>query len=121
MNAEDRGGFGSGAARSGAEPRAAAAVASGRSREGPASGVVPRGPRLVLAPRTRRSACLGVVVFEPVGKVRFPELEEGVLAWWKEADVFRRSLAQREGAPTWLFYEGPPTANGTMILTGRVG
>ena len=42
----------------------------------------------------------------------FPELEERVLERWRETDVFRRSLAQREGAPTWLFYEGPPTANG---------
>src|SRR5262245_42494582 len=51
--------------------------------------------------------------FEPVDpKVRFPELEQRILAFWREADVFRRSLAQREGAPRWTFYEGPPTANG---------
>jgi isoleucyl-tRNA synthetase len=53
------------------------------------------------------------MTFEPVDpKVRFPEMEERVLAWWHEADVFRRSLAARRGAPEWLFYEGPPTANG---------
>ena len=45
-------------------------------------------------------------------RVRFPELEARVLAFWRDADVFRRSLAQREGAPRWIFYEGPPTANG---------
>jgi isoleucyl-tRNA synthetase len=51
--------------------------------------------------------------FRPVDpKVRFPELEERILAFWKEADVFDRSLSQREGAPEWVFYEGPPTANG---------
>ena len=51
--------------------------------------------------------------FEPVDpKVRFPELEARILAFWKDADVFRRSLAQREGSPRWIFYEGPPTANG---------
>ncbi len=51
--------------------------------------------------------------FEPVDpKVSFPELEGRILAFWREADVFRRSLAQREGAPRWIFYEGPPTANG---------
>jgi isoleucyl-tRNA synthetase len=51
--------------------------------------------------------------FEPVdAKVNFPELEHGILAFWREADVFARSLAQREGAPRWTFYEGPPTANG---------
>jgi isoleucyl-tRNA synthetase len=31
---------------------------------------------------------------------------------WRERDVFARSLEQREGAPVWSFYEGPPTANG---------
>ncbi|MGH2992800.1 MAG: isoleucine--tRNA ligase [Solirubrobacterales bacterium] len=42
----------------------------------------------------------------------FPELEERILERWRERDVFHRSLAQREGAPVWSFYEGPPTANG---------
>ena len=50
--------------------------------------------------------------FRPVDpKVRFPELEHAILAFWDEADVFRRSIAQREGAPEWVFYDGPPTAN----------
>ena len=35
-----------------------------------------------------------------------------MLARWREERVFERSLAQREGAPVWSFYEGPPTANG---------
>jgi isoleucyl-tRNA synthetase len=51
--------------------------------------------------------------FEPVDpKQSFPQLEQTVLARWRESDVFRRSLEQREGAETWSFYEGPPTANG---------
>ncbi len=51
--------------------------------------------------------------FEPVDpKQSFPELEERVLARWREEGVFERSIAQREGAPVWSFYEGPPTANG---------
>jgi len=51
--------------------------------------------------------------FEPVdARVNFPELETSILAFWREADVFAASLAQREGAPRWTFYEGPPTANG---------
>jgi len=51
--------------------------------------------------------------FEPVDpKVSFPELERGILDFWKDADVFRRSLDQRRDAPLWVFYEGPPTANG---------
>jgi isoleucyl-tRNA synthetase len=51
--------------------------------------------------------------FRPVdAKQSFPALEERVLERWRERDVFRRSLAQREGAEIWSFYEGPPTANG---------
>jgi isoleucyl-tRNA synthetase len=51
--------------------------------------------------------------FEPVDpKQSFPELEERVLARWREEDVFARSLAARAEAPVWSFYEGPPTANG---------
>ncbi len=45
-------------------------------------------------------------------KQSFPEMEERIAAHWKESRVFERSLAQREGAETWSFYEGPPTANG---------
>ena len=51
--------------------------------------------------------------FRPVDtKQSFPELEERVLERWRERDVFHRSLARREGAEIWSFYEGPPTANG---------
>jgi isoleucyl-tRNA synthetase len=42
----------------------------------------------------------------------FPELEEQVLARWRERDVFHESMRRREGAPPFVFYEGPPTANG---------
>ncbi|HWO15438.1 MAG TPA: isoleucine--tRNA ligase [Solirubrobacterales bacterium] len=51
--------------------------------------------------------------FRPVDpKQPFPELEERLLERWRERDVFHRSLANREGAEVWSFYEGPPTANG---------
>ena len=51
--------------------------------------------------------------FEPVDpKQSFPELEERMLARWREEDVFARSLEARADAPVWSFYEGPPTANG---------
>jgi isoleucyl-tRNA synthetase len=42
----------------------------------------------------------------------FPDLELEVLERWRERDVFRESIRRREGAETWVFYEGPPTANG---------
>ncbi|MDP9188457.1 MAG: isoleucine--tRNA ligase, partial [Actinomycetota bacterium] len=51
--------------------------------------------------------------FRPVDpKQSFPRLEEEVLERWRERDVFERSISQRQGAPLWSFYEGPPTANG---------
>ncbi len=39
-------------------------------------------------------------------------MELEVLARWREREVFAQSLALREGAEPWVFYEGPPTANG---------
>ncbi len=41
----------------------------------------------------------------------FPEMELEVLRFWKERDIFHKSLTQREGRPPFVFYEGPPTAN----------
>jgi isoleucyl-tRNA synthetase len=52
-------------------------------------------------------------VHEPLPpNVSFPALEEQVLARWRERDIFRATLRNREGAPPFVFYEGPPTANG---------
>ncbi|MGA1838650.1 isoleucine--tRNA ligase [Herbiconiux sp. 11R-BC] len=52
----------------------------------------------------------------------FPAVEEGVLAFWKDDDTFQASLANRDGAPEWVFYDGPPFANGLPhyghLLTG---
>jgi len=42
----------------------------------------------------------------------FPALEEQVLERWRQRDVFAESLRRREGAEPWVFWEGPPTANG---------
>ena len=53
-------------------------------------------------------------MFKPVdSRVNFPKMEERILAFWKEHDVFRRAVAQHEGGPTFILYEGPPTANGS--------
>jgi isoleucyl-tRNA synthetase len=45
-------------------------------------------------------------------KVSFPDLEKQVLAKWKEEGTFQKSLELRAGRPPFVFYEGPPTANG---------
>jgi isoleucyl-tRNA synthetase len=52
----------------------------------------------------------------------FPEIERGVLAFWKRDDTFQASIDQREGCAEWVFYDGPPFANGLPhyghLLTG---
>ena len=42
----------------------------------------------------------------------FPEAELEILDLWQRTHVFERSLAMRRDAPPYVFYEGPPTANG---------
>ncbi len=42
----------------------------------------------------------------------FPEMEAEVRRFWKDRNIFARSVKQREGRPFFIFYEGPPTANG---------
>ena len=42
----------------------------------------------------------------------FPDLEQTVLERWRERDIFHESIRRREGGPSYVFYEGPPTANG---------
>ena len=53
------------------------------------------------------------MAFAPVDRdLDLPALEDGVLRRWATDDTFAESLRRREGAPEWVFYEGPPTANG---------
>ena len=40
------------------------------------------------------------------------EINKQVLEQWKKGDVFRHSIEEREGCPEFVFYEGPPSANG---------
>lgn len=53
---------------------------------------------------------------------KFPQIEREVLDFWEQDDTFRASIAQREGAEEWVFYDGPPFANGLPhyghLLTG---
>jgi len=45
-------------------------------------------------------------------QVDLPAMEHDILALWAEDKVFQRALERGADAPTWVFYEGPPTANG---------
>ena len=61
----------------------------------------------------RQDACTPDGRFTAVpASVSYPELEESILKLWQSKDVFRRSMAEREGGPEYVFFEGPPTANG---------
>jgi isoleucyl-tRNA synthetase len=45
-------------------------------------------------------------------KVSLTQVDHDMLSLWQERDVFGRSIEQTAGGPEWVFYEGPPTANG---------
>ena len=52
-------------------------------------------------------------MFKPVSnKAQFPQMEEDVLKYWAEAEVFKKSLARNEGKERYKFYDGPPFATG---------
>ncbi len=44
--------------------------------------------------------------------LNFVEREKATEKFWKENHIFQKSIDQREGCPTYMFYDGPPTANG---------
>jgi isoleucyl-tRNA synthetase len=51
--------------------------------------------------------------FEAISpKVDIERTEKDMLQYWQQHEVFKRSMQQREGRPSYVFYEGPPTANG---------
>ena len=45
-------------------------------------------------------------------KLDLPGINKEVLNWWKEEDTFKKSVETREGEESFVFYEGPPSANG---------
>ncbi|MGO1896771.1 MAG: class I tRNA ligase family protein, partial [Brachybacterium sp.] len=59
-----------------------------------------------------------------VSSPNLPSLENAIQEFWRTDDTFRASIAQREGAEEFVFYDGPPFANGLPhyghLLTGFV-
>ncbi|MBI2758132.1 MAG: isoleucine--tRNA ligase [Chloroflexi bacterium] len=52
-------------------------------------------------------------MFKPVSsKLDVPAMEEGVLNFWQREGIFKKTVEQRQGKPEYVFFEGPPTANG---------
>ena len=50
--------------------------------------------------------------FKEYKQLNLPELSREVLAQWESEDLFGKSISTREGHPQFLFFEGPPSANG---------
>ena len=44
--------------------------------------------------------------------LNFVEREKETAQFWKDHDIFKKSIETREGDPVYTFYDGPPTANG---------
>ena len=67
-------------------------------------------------PETPRRPPPGIAptpMFDPVrGKPEFPALETQIAAFWREHGTYAKSFERRRGAAPFVFYEGPPTANG---------
>ncbi|WP_396636486.1 isoleucine--tRNA ligase [Maribacter sp. R77961] len=50
--------------------------------------------------------------FEEYKGLNLPKVAEEVLSYWKEKDIFEKSISSREGKERYVFFEGPPSANG---------
>ena len=64
-------------------------------------------------------------MFDPVDAGQsFPDLELGILKYWREEDVFKRSMSRRKDGEVFSFYDGPPFATGLPhyghILAGTI-
>ena len=52
-------------------------------------------------------------MYKPVdAKISFPRMEEEILEFWQRNNIFKKSISQRENAPEFVFYDGPPFATG---------
>src|SRR3984957_3335202 len=51
-------------------------------------------------------------IYKEYKQLNQPEIEREILKFWRENKIFERSISEREGAEPFVFYEGPPSANG---------
>ena len=50
--------------------------------------------------------------YQEYKKLDLPAISKDVLSFWEKEGIFEKSVSSREGARPWVFYEGPPSANG---------
>ncbi len=79
---------------------------------------------MTVYPRAETAKAAGQQETGVPAQPSFPELEEGVLAYWTANDTFQESVRQRPAERDFVFYDGPPFANGLPhyghLLTGYV-
>jgi isoleucyl-tRNA synthetase len=63
-------------------------------------------------PKNRFTGKLMAVNYKEFSKLNLPVIEQEILAKWNENQAFEQSVSLREGATPFVFYEGPPSANG---------
>src|SRR6056297_3804140 len=51
-------------------------------------------------------------VFKELGKIPVKESEKRIADYWEDINILKRSIDTRDGEESFIFYEGPPTANG---------
>ena len=51
-------------------------------------------------------------MYPTLKQLNWPQIEAEILAFWEQESVFQQSVDQRNGAPSFTFFEGPPSANG---------
>ena len=86
---------------------------------------MPRGFSMMSALARRGGAQWERKMFKPVSnKTDFPAMEEAILRYWKEQDIFQKSIDSRDEKHTFVFYDGPPFATGLPhyghILAGTI-
>ena len=51
-------------------------------------------------------------MYQVIKSLSLPDIDKEILSFWEDHKIFDKSVSNRQGAPTFVFYEGPPSANG---------
>ena len=54
-----------------------------------------------------------MVKFREYKQINYPEVGKEIRAFWKNNNIFSKTITERSGGPSFTFFEGPPSANGT--------
>ena len=68
--------------------------------------------KLIFSESTKNTNIMSTKKFPEYSKIDLSDVNKEVLKKWDDMDVFSKSLKLREGAPSFVFFEGPPSANG---------